>query len=115
MSELKKELTGKRFQIEEKIFTVYAVSDSGVFAYKSDVMETNEKGEILNSCYFDYEQVERNLITAGRPTIGVTKKVSITLPDAIWKKIEDEKGNMAMSAYLREFILNGLEGKEKQL
>jgi len=48
---------------------------------------------------------------AGRPAIGVTKKVSITLPDEIWKVIEGKKGDMAMSGYLREFILNGLEEK----
>ena len=45
----------------------------------------------------------------------MTKKVSITLPDEIWKEIEGKKGDMAMSAYLREFILNGLEEKGDRL
>ena len=88
----KKGLFGKKFQIKEKIFTVYAVSGSDIFAHEGDVMKTNEKREVLNPRYFDYGQIEPNLITAGLPPIGVTKKVSITLPDAIRKKIEDKKG-----------------------
>ena len=28
---------------------------------------------------------------AGRPAVGVTKKVSITLPEEVWEKIKIEK------------------------
>lgn len=50
---MNKKLFGKKFQIEAKIFTVYAVSGSDIFAYEGDVMETNEKREVLKPRYFD--------------------------------------------------------------
>ncbi|HWJ77578.1 MAG TPA: hypothetical protein VNR61_05845 [Niallia sp.] len=46
--------------------------------------------------------------SVGRPSMGVTKKVSITLPNDIWSKIESEKqeSNLkSMSAYFRELAL----------
>lgn len=42
---------------------------------------------------------------AGRPPLGTTRKVSITLPDGVWEAIENEKGNKTMAAYLRFVIL----------
>lgn len=44
---------------------------------------------------------------AGRPSLGTTKKVSITLPDEVWESLEKEKGSLPMSAYLREIIMGG--------
>ncbi|MEF3225898.1 hypothetical protein LJA00_08480 [Campylobacter jejuni] len=44
---------------------------------------------------------------AGRPSLGTTKKLSITLPDEIWKQIDDARGNRPLSAFLREIITNG--------
>ncbi|WP_235679018.1 hypothetical protein [Niallia alba] len=44
----------------------------------------------------------------GRPSMGVTKKVSITLPDDIWSKIKSDikdKDLKSMSAYFRELAL----------
>lgn len=44
----------------------------------------------------------------GRPSMGVTKKVSITLPDDIWSKIKSDikdKDLKSMSAYFRELTL----------
>lgn len=41
---------------------------------------------------------------SGRPSLGTTRKVSITLPDEVWEMIEKEKENMTMSAYLRFLI-----------
>ncbi|WP_240628763.1 hypothetical protein [Bacillus salacetis] len=45
---------------------------------------------------------------AGRPSLGTTRKVSITLPDEVWEEIEKEKGDQTMSAYLRSVILQKL-------
>lgn len=45
---------------------------------------------------------------AGRPSLGTTKKVSITLPDEVWQQIEETKGERSMSAFLRDIILNGI-------
>jgi hypothetical protein len=44
----------------------------------------------------------------GRPSLGVTKKVSITLPSDVWEKIEQEIKDQdlkSMSAYFRELAL----------
>lgn len=45
---------------------------------------------------------------AGRPSLGTTKKVSITLPDEVWKEIDEARGERTMSAFLRDIILNGI-------
>ena len=106
MAGFKKELIGKRFNAEGKTFTVYAVSGPGVFAHDGDVMETNEKGEVMNPRYFPYDIVEANLVTAGRPTIGVTKRIALTLPQDTWDKIEElkEAAGEKQSAVLRSII-----------
>ncbi|WP_260983689.1 ribbon-helix-helix protein, CopG family [Cytobacillus oceanisediminis] len=47
--------------------------------------------------------------SAGRPSLGMTKKVSITLPDDIWDKINKEiteRNLKSMSAFLREVLLD---------
>jgi hypothetical protein len=52
--------------------------------------------------------------SVGRPSMGVTKKVSITLPSDIWSKIEREKkeSNLkSMSAYFRELALDRYKGE----
>lgn len=49
----------------------------------------------------------------GRPSLGVTKKISLTLPKDIWDKIEIEKTEMDLkstSAYFRKFILDHFKG-----
>ncbi|WP_224771320.1 hypothetical protein [Metabacillus idriensis] len=46
---------------------------------------------------------------AGRPSLGTTKKVSITLPDEIWEKLEQHRKEQAMSAFLRELIMENYE------
>lgn len=48
--------------------------------------------------------------SVGRPSLGVTKKVSITLPSDIWDQIEKEiksdKDLKSTSAYFRKMVLN---------
>ncbi|OUM84384.1 MAG: CopG family transcriptional regulator [Parageobacillus thermoglucosidasius] len=46
---------------------------------------------------------------AGRPSIGVTRKVSITIPEEYWQAIEDDRGDMKLSAYLRELIIRKMD------
>lgn len=113
----KKELLSKKFQAEGKVFTVYAVSGPGVFAHEGEEMETNDKGEVIEPRYFDYETVEANLVTAGRPAVGTTKKVSLTLPDELWERVEErkEKWGANQSQALRKIIegyFNGGNGHE---
>jgi hypothetical protein len=42
----------------------------------------------------------------GRPSLGITKKVSLTLPDELWAMIEEqkEKWNLNQSQTLRKMI-----------
>jgi hypothetical protein len=46
---------------------------------------------------------------AGRPSLGTTRKVSITLPDEVWERIDDSKTEQSMSAFLRELIMENYE------
>lgn len=51
---------------------------------------------------------------AGRPSLGETKKVSITLPKDIWEKISKEISTRelkSMSAFFREIALNRYKDK----
>lgn len=51
---------------------------------------------------------------AGRPSLGTTKKVSITLPNDIWGKIENEiskRDLKSMSAFFREISLDRYKGE----
>jgi len=41
---------------------------------------------------------------SGRPTLGITKKVSITLSDENWEKFDKARGDKSTSAMLREII-----------
>ncbi|MED4462063.1 hypothetical protein [Metabacillus fastidiosus] len=49
---------------------------------------------------------------AGRPAIGITKKVSITLPTDTWERIEKEKGKSSMSAFLRDILVEWEEKRQ---
>ncbi|MFD2683248.1 hypothetical protein [Bacillus seohaeanensis] len=56
--------------------------------------------------------------SAGRPSMGVTKKVSVTLPNDIWDKIQKEIKDQelkSMSAYFRELALESVRKGEKTL
>lgn len=49
---------------------------------------------------------------AGRPSLGVTKKVSITLLEEVWARVEQviqETNEKTQSAYLRHLIMKHLE------
>ncbi|MCR8860365.1 CopG family transcriptional regulator [Bacillus pseudomycoides] len=44
---------------------------------------------------------------AGRPSLGITKKVSITLSEEDWKRIKDSK--KSFSQFFRELTLKEFE------
>jgi len=96
MAKTKMDLLGKKFRIDGKVFTVYGAAPSGFFAHEGYIMKTNDKGEVLNSKFFEYEQVKEHLIK-GKHQIGTTKKVSLTLPDEVWEKIEEFKEEWELS------------------
>lgn len=53
-----------------------------------------------------------NLSKVGRPSMGTTKKVSLTLSDDMWEWL-DEKAQGNRSAFLREIVWNAL-GNESE-
>lgn len=56
--------------------------------------------------------VNGELGKVGRPAIGITKKVSLTLPEEAWEWL-DEKAEGNRSKFLREIILNALESESE--
>lgn len=114
MERFKKDLIGKRFYAEDKVFTVYAVSARGVFAHEGEIMETTEAGDVIDPRYFDYEDVEANLVTAGRPSIGVSKRVALTLPEEVWKYLYTVKAEKkSLSAAIRDIVVENYEAEKK--
>ena len=67
------------------------------------------EGELLIQFYIEKELVEGLTFYVkkqGRPSLGTTKKVSLTLPDEIWEMIEKrkEKWGVSQSQTLRTMI-----------
>lgn len=87
-------------------------------------LDFEEFKEMLNQLYippYKYDLLPEHLKHSnsakkeklGRPSLGVTKKISLTLPKDIWDKIEIEKTEMDLkstSAYFRKFILDHFKG-----
>lgn len=87
-------------------------------------LDYEEFKEMLNQLYippYKYDLLPEHLKHSnsakkeklGRPSLGVTKKISLTLPKDIWDKIEIEKTEMDLkstSAYFRKFILDHFKG-----
>lgn len=45
----------------------------------------------------------------GRPSLGVTKKISVTLPESVWNQVEKEikdQNMKSISAYFRKLSLD---------
>lgn len=52
----------------------------------------------------------------GRPAVGLTKKVSITLPDEVWQQLDQlqkDSGCRSRSEMMRKIIFNILDVKEE--
>lgn len=47
---------------------------------------------------------------AGRPAVGETRKVSISLPKEYWQQFEQKKGDRSQSQFLREIIMKEVDG-----
>lgn len=74
----------------------------------NDVIDFIAKGEKLVLCAgCRYKLASgQKVVTVkqiGRPSLGVTKKVSLTLPAAVWEHV-DSKANGNRSEYLRKLI-----------
>ena len=82
-----------------------------------DLEKVNEMLEQLYIPPYKYDLLPEHLRhsnsakteSAGRPSLGMTKKVSITLPNDIWDKIGKEISDRdlkSMSAFFREIALD---------
>lgn len=51
--------------------------------------------------------------SVGRPSLGVTKKVSITLPDSLWSELDKEvlQSQSSRSALFRDLVIKFLCNK----
>lgn len=64
---------------------------------------------------FDFEDLIHPIRNrSGRPSLGTTKKVSITLPDEVWEQLNGDKGQEPMSAFLRDLIMNHYQSFRKK-
>lgn len=75
-----------------------------------DFVAGNEKLILCVDCRV--KLVNGELGKVGRPAIGVTKKVSLTLSEETWEWL-DEKAEGNRSKFLREIVLNAL-GNESE-
>lgn len=75
-----------------------------------DFVAGNEKLILCVDCRV--KLVNGELGKVGRPAIGITKKVSLTLSEETWEWL-DEKAEGNRSKFLREIVLNAL-GNESE-
>lgn len=72
------------------------------------VMEVYYDGERVETYRFQNKGVltEQGKKAVGRPSLGTTKKVSLTLPDEVWEKIDEDKveEDISQSALLRSIV-----------
>lgn len=74
----------------------------------NDVIDFIAKGEkvvLCSDCRYKLANGQKIVAVkqVGRPTLGVTKKVSLTLPQGVWERLDDNaKGNR--SEYLRKLL-----------
>lgn len=72
-----------------------------------DVIDFISKGEkivLCANCRYKLASGQQIVVKQiGRPSLGVTKKVSLTLPEAVWEHFDDA-ANGNRSEYLRKLI-----------
>lgn len=82
-----------------------------------DLEKTNAMFEQLYIPPYKYDLLPEHLKhsnsakreSSGRPSLGVTKKVSVTLPNDIWEKVGElieDQDLKSMSAYFRKLVLD---------
>lgn len=77
--------------------------------------DTDDSAKIYHEVLFDAKakMTEQGKKAIGRPSLGVTKKISVTLPEEIWDWLDQEaEGNR--SSFIRELILNTM-GSDKKI
>lgn len=106
----------KSFEIEN----LRAVENNLVALAEKEVVNMEKVNEMLEQLYippYKYDLLPEHLKHSnsakkekvGRPSLGVTKKISVTLPNDIWEKIGKDISDLdlkSMSAFFRELALD---------
>ncbi|MGP3788200.1 hypothetical protein [Paenibacillus sp. 1A_MP2] len=71
----------------------------------TDFLSNGEKVILCVDCRYDLAtgNLKLPIKTMGRPSLGITKKVSLTLPEKMWEHL-DAKANENRSEYLRSLV-----------
>jgi flagellar biosynthesis/type III secretory pathway protein FliH len=102
------ESTKRYIELAEQRVKVYQQDlIDGTYENVDETLERlNKNAQMVGELNAELKKLEEQLNkTVGRPSLGTTKKVSLTLPDEVWDMIETEKENMPLSAYLRFLIM----------
>lgn len=104
--ELNKELEEYRNRIKEYKKELETTEISALIPFLKDSIKHCEE---MISVILKYENKKKEI---GRPSLGVTKKVSLTLPEELWNELDrqqDLKDISSRSALLRQVIESYLE------
>ncbi len=119
-----------RWNVEKELDTSFKQLEDDFIALASEVgIESEKIIEMFGQLYippYQYKMLPDHLRysnsakkeRAGRPSLGITKKVSVTLPKDIWnlidKEIKEDPNTKSMSAYFRRVVLDYLKGELKK-
>ncbi len=80
----------------------------------TDFLANGEKMILCVNCRYDLASGKLKLPfkTMGRPSLGITKKVSLTLPEKMWEHV-DHKANGNRSDYLRSLVDRDMSEENK--
>lgn len=72
-----------------------------------DFISGEEKIVLCAGCRYRLATGEMSVKQIGRPSLGVTKKVSLTLPESVWEHL-DNKADGNRSEYLRKLLVRDM-------
>lgn len=75
-----------------------------------DFISGGEKIILCADCRYKLATGQMNVKQMGRPPLGVTKKVSLTLPEAVWEHL-DSKADGNRSEYLRKLLVRDMSSQ----
>ncbi|MFB5678757.1 hypothetical protein [Paenibacillus terreus] len=78
----------------------------------TDFISGKEKIILCVDCRYKLATGKLTVKQIGRPSIGVTKKVSLTLPEEVWEQF-DKEANGNRSEYLRNLIDKDIWSQDK--
>lgn len=74
-----------------------------------DCWNSEDKWETRKEDKTDLKEIDWE-VKVGRPQIGETKKVSVTLPSEVWEIIKEENKNL--SGYFRELVKSDFQQRK---